>query len=86
VIVWLPIERVVVALLVALPLERATGLPKFVPPTWNCTVPPSGIGLTLAVKVTDCPYVEGFWDEVTDVEVDAWFTVWPPESVPVLVG
>jgi hypothetical protein len=56
----------VAALLVALPLERATGLPKFVPSTWNRTVPVAALGVTVAVKVTDCPYVDGFTDEVTD--------------------
>ena len=45
------------AVLVALPLTRATGLPKLLPSLWNCTVP-VGVPLvevTLVVKVTAWP-------------------------------
>jgi len=53
----LPATRVVVAPLVALPLERLTTAPKFTPSILNCTVP---VGVTpspdtAAVNVTDPP-------------------------------
>jgi hypothetical protein len=32
---------------------------------------------TVAVKVTDCPRIDGFTEEVTVVEVGAGLTVWP---------
>jgi hypothetical protein len=35
----------------------------------NATVPPSGVGDTVALKVTDWPVVDGFTDEVNEVEV-----------------
>jgi hypothetical protein len=37
---------------------------------------PLNSGVTVAVKVTDCPKVEGFSDETTDVVVLALLTVW----------
>ena len=51
----MPTERVEIALLVALPAERVTGLPQFVPPVLNCTVPVGvpDVALTVAVKVTE---------------------------------
>ena len=45
---------------------------------------PGLVTLTVAVKVTFWPKVEGLGDEDTEVLVEAWFTVWPPVSVPVL--
>jgi hypothetical protein len=47
----------------------------------NVTVPvgvprPGATGATVAVKVTDCPDVEGLAEDVSAVVVDAWFTVW----------
>ena len=34
-------------------------------PSLNCTVPVAEAGVTVALKVTDCPSVDGFCDEVT---------------------
>jgi hypothetical protein len=54
---------------VALPPDKLTGLPKFTPLVWNCTVP-VGVGpvpLTVAVKVTDWLVTDGFAEEVTVV-------------------
>ena len=55
------------ALLVATPPTRVTGLPKFVPSIWNCTVPvgvPTGwLAATVAVKVTGRPEAEGLATE-----------------------
>jgi hypothetical protein len=48
----------------ALPSEFAPSLKVIVP----VAVPPS-CGITVAVKVTSCPNVEGLADEVTDVDV-----------------
>lgn len=38
-------------------------------PSLNVTVPVAAEGVTVAVKVTDEPYVEGFADEDTAVDV-----------------
>jgi hypothetical protein len=54
-----------------------------VPLSLKATVPPSGVGETVAVKVTDCPKAEGLSEEVTPVVVAARFTCWFGESVPV---
>ncbi len=40
---------------VALPPVTATGAPMAVAPSLNCTVPPPGAGLTVAVRSTDAP-------------------------------
>jgi hypothetical protein len=37
---------------------------------------PGATGATIAVKVTFCPFAEGFCDEVTLVVVLALFTIW----------
>jgi hypothetical protein len=67
--VWLPTVSVDAPLDVANPAESVTGEPNALPSTLNCTVP---VGLTpapvtIAVKLTDCPYVDGFTLEVTAV-------------------
>jgi hypothetical protein len=36
----------------------------------NVTVPPSGTGVTLAVKVTGCPLTDGFAEDDSEVEVE----------------
>ena len=41
--------------------------------------------LTVAVKVTDWPKVEGLADELTAVLVDAGLTFWLPVSAPLLL-
>src|SRR5437868_3986630 len=68
------------ALLVALPPESVTGLPKGAPSGWNCTVPvrgpaPGDTGATGAVKVTDWPKTEGLAEAATVVVVSALMTV-----------
>ena len=78
---WLPTARLLVAMLEAVPPDKATGLPKFEPSTVNCTVP-GGLpvpmtGLTVAVKVTDWPKTDGLLDEMTAVVVPVG------DSVPV---
>src|SRR5437016_1933335 len=73
--------------LVAEPLLSVTGDPKFPPSILNCTepvgVPP--LDVTVAVKLTPCPYVEGFADELTVVVVLAplMVSVWVAEVRPV---
>ncbi len=77
--------------LVATPLLplglRVTGDPKFVPSILNCTVPVGAVlpvlGVTVAVKETDCPYVEGLVDELTDVVVAVVAAVITKEPLPV---
>src|ERR1700722_1332811 len=61
-------------LYVARPLESVTGDPKFAPPLWNCIVPVAADGDTVAVNVTEEPYVEGFNDDVTATVVDVPLT------------
>jgi hypothetical protein len=86
----LPLTLRDAVLVCAVPPLSAIGLPKFVPSTTNWTVPvgvpaPGEAAPTVAVKVTLSPAVEGFTDEVTPVVVFALFTVWPPDSEPLLV-
>jgi hypothetical protein len=52
-------------------------VPSVAAPSLNVTVPVSveGTALTVAVKVTDCPNMDGFRDEATVVELLALFTV-----------
>jgi len=40
-------------------------------------IPAPAVLATVAVKVIDCPTIDGFSEEVTVVEVGAGFTVWP---------
>ena len=49
-------------------------------------MPPSGVGVTVAVKVTLCPTFEGFGEDprAVPVPVRAALTVWL--TVPVLVA
>src|SRR5438094_272503 len=77
----LPTARVESPVLVALPLDKVTALPKFTPLVWNWTVPvrvpaPGATGLTVAVKVTDWPNTDGLVEEVSVVVVPAWPIVW----------
>ena len=59
----------------ALPPLRAT-VPRELTPSKNCTVPVGPEeGLTVAVKDTCCPSVEGFSDDVSVVVVPAALTV-----------
>ena len=40
-------------------------------------VPPPGLfAVTVAVKVTDCPDTDGLAEELIDVVVPAFFTIW----------
>ena len=72
---------------VAVPPLRVTGEPRLAPPSWNCTVP-VGVAelpatLTVAVKVTACPEMEGLVEAATTVFVPAWFTACA--TVPLLL-
>ena len=64
-------------------------MPRVVGPSLKVTLPvgvpaPGATALTFAVKVTDCPTIAGFFDDVSVVAVDAAFTVSPPPNVPEL--
>jgi hypothetical protein len=50
--------------------------PRAAVPSLNWTVPLAEEGVTDAVKVTDCPIVEGFAEEVTTTLEPTWLTVW----------
>jgi hypothetical protein len=50
--------------------------PRIVVASLNCTVPVAELGVTVAVKVTACPTVEAFCEEVTATLDPAWLTVW----------
>jgi hypothetical protein len=82
-----PTARLVVTGDVACPLPfNAAGLPRFVPPTLNCTVPvgvPAAL-VTVAVNCTPCPNTDGFTDDATAVLVAAAPTDWFGAKVPVL--
>jgi hypothetical protein len=58
----------------AVPPLRGT-VPRELPLSKNCTVPVDAAGDTVAVKVTTCPDVDGFADEVSAVVVLIAFTV-----------
>jgi hypothetical protein len=45
---------------------------------------PGAVTLIVAVRVTDWPNTEVGAEDVTAVLVEALFTVWPPESVPLV--
>jgi hypothetical protein len=80
--------RVAVALLVAIAAEpdpeSGTAAPNGTPSAENWTepvgvavlTPAPAVLATVAVKVTDCPKIDGFTEEVTVVEVGAGLTVW----------
>src|SRR3954447_7334952 len=75
----LPTDRELVDIVAWLPTS-VTGLPRLTPSTLNWTVPvrvpaPGATGLTVAVKVTDCPTTDGFCELVTPVVVLALLTV-----------
>ena len=55
------------------PLRLA--VPNVVPPSVNVTAPVAAEGVTVAVKVTEVPYVEGLADEVNVTVELALFTV-----------
>jgi hypothetical protein len=59
---------------VALPLLMVP-VPSVVPPSMNVTVPVAVVGVTVAVKVTEEPYVDGFADEASVTAVFILFTV-----------
>jgi hypothetical protein len=78
--------RVAVAPLAAFPEpESGTAAPNSTPSTENWTepvgvaalMPAPAVLATVAVKVTDCPKIDGFTEEVMIVEVGAGLTVWP---------
>src|SRR3954451_21609274 len=66
--------------LVACVSRSVTGRPRLTPSTLNWSVPvrvpaPGATGLTVAVKVTDCPNTDGFCELLTAVVVLALLTV-----------
>ena len=70
------------------PFDRAT-LHSLVVPTEKATVPvgvpdPGATAETVAVKITACPNIDGFTDEVTAVVVFALTTCGFPVSEPAL--
>lgn len=62
-----PVDNIDV-LYVALP-PLSVPVPKVVVPSLNVTVPVAAEGVTVPVKVTNEPYVEGLTEEDTEVEV-----------------
>jgi len=75
------VDWLAAVLLLLLAGVRATGEPKLLPSTTNCTAPvgacvdPVELSVTVAVKVTDWPTTDGFEEDETVVEVAAGFTV-----------
>src|SRR3954453_15516145 len=75
----LPTDRELVDIVAWLPTS-VTGLPRLTPSTLNWAVPvrvpaPGATGLTVAVKVTDCPNTDGFCELLTAVVVLPFLTV-----------
>jgi len=73
-----PTDSEVVAKL-ALPDPLRVPVPSVLDPSLNVTVPvgvpePGAVAVTVAVKVTDCPCLDGLRDEMTAVEVLALLT------------
>jgi hypothetical protein len=66
-------------LYVALPL-LSVPVPRVVLPSLNVTVPVAANGVTVAVNVTDEPYVDGFADEDNVVEVFVFANASPPRT------
>jgi len=65
---------------------KFTGGPSWVVPSRKVTVPvgvPVPVGVTVAAKVTDCPNVEGFSDDVTaaDVALPVEAIGWPTRAM-----
>ena len=70
---WVAAARVEV-LSVAVPLLSVL-VPIEVPLSLNVTDPVAAVGVTVAVKVTQSPCVDGFKPEITEVVVLVLFTV-----------
>ncbi len=70
----MPLAKVLIAMLVALPPKSGTGAPWLAPSIWNCTVPPAAPGLISAVKEIGWPKLDGFADEKSPTEVTALLT------------
>ena len=60
---------------VAFPL-LIVAVPSVVLPSVNVTAPVAVVGATVAVNVTEAPYVDGFADEASETVVFVLFTVW----------
>ena len=50
-------------------------VPRVPVPSLNVTVPVAPLGVTVAVKVTGCPYKDGLGEAVNTVVVGAWVMV-----------
>ena len=68
---------------VAVPL-LSVPVPSVVLPSLKVTVPVAAEGVTVAVNVTEVPYVEGFADEANATEDDCLTTWFSTEEVLVL--
>jgi hypothetical protein len=77
VIEWLPPVNAEVAY-VAVPPLFSVPVPSVVVPSMKVTVPPGvpALEVTVAVKVTEAPKVDGFSEEARDVVVGPGLTVW----------
>jgi hypothetical protein len=77
--VWLPAARLEVVQVAVPPLSAwAPQVPIVVPPSLKLTVPVGLLPLTVAVKVTDCPNVEGLTEEPRLVAVTTCWVIDPP--------
>ena len=78
------------SVIVACPLLKVSGEPKFVPSTANCTVPPLSKvpepGVTVAVKVTVWPETAGLAEAVTAVVVARLVDVSPSRLLLLLLA
>jgi hypothetical protein len=63
---------------VTVPPLLSVPVPSVVDPSSKVTVPEGvpALDVTVAVKVTEAPKVDGFREEVSEVEVEAGLTIW----------
>ena len=66
---------------IAWPEPFRVAVPRVLGPSLKVTVPvgmppPGLLAVTVAVKVTDCPDADGLAEELINVVVPAFFTVW----------
>ena len=76
----LSLRRLITVLMLAVPSTSATGLPKSLSSTRNCTVPvgtpePPPVAVTVAAKVAVCPKTDGLASDDKLVDVGRRTTV-----------
>src|SRR5580700_9431673 len=71
---WLPTDRLEVERAAVLPVRLT--VPRLVAPSKKVTEPVGLPPVTVAVNMTDWPYMDGLSDEASEVLVVSWLTTW----------